>query len=364
MIRYQHASGDKEFASTIGLELLIETARLWRSLGHHDGRGEFRIEGVTGPDEYSAIADNNIYTNLMAQRNLLAAANAASEFSKQAERFGVDTEEAASWRDAADAMFIPYDEHRKIHPQSENYLEHARWDFDAYGPERYPLLLHAPYFDLYRKQVVKQPDLVLAMFVRGDFFSDEDKDRNFDYYEKITVRDSSLSACTQAIIAAEVGHLALAYDYYGEAALMDLEDREQNTRDGVHIASLAGAWLGAVAGWGGMRDHDGKLTFAPRLPEAITARRLSHPLRGPLTSGRRDDQRDELRAARGRALRDQPRRRGADGQRRQEAGAEDRRDPEAPPDAGAARRQGAAAAHPGTALTVGLARPSSARLPS
>ncbi len=270
VIRYQHASGDKEFASTIGLELLIETARLWRSLGHHDGRGEFRIEGVTGPDEYSAIADNNIYTNLMAQRNLLAAANAASEFSKQAERFGVDTEEAASWRDAADAMFIPYDEHRKIHPQSENYLEHARWDFDAYGPERYPLLLHAPYFDLYRKQVVKQPDLVLAMFVRGDFFSDEDKDRNFDYYEKITVRDSSLSACTQAIIAAEVGHLALAYDYYGEAALMDLEDREQNTRDGVHIASLASAWLGAVAGWGGMRDHDGKLAFAPRLPEAIT----------------------------------------------------------------------------------------------
>ncbi len=106
--------------------------------------------------------------------------------------------------------------------------------------------------------------------MRGDYFSDEEKDRNFDYYEKITVRDSSLSACTQAIIAAEVGHLDLAYDYYGEAALMDLDDREQNTRDGVHIASLAGAWLGAVAGWGGMRDHDGKLTFAPRLPEAIT----------------------------------------------------------------------------------------------
>ena len=270
VIRYQHATRDEDFASTVGLELLVETARLWRSLGHHDASGAFRIEGVTGPDEYSAIADNNVYTNLMAQRNLRAAAAASSKYSAGAEELGVDTEEAASWRDAAEDMFIPYDEELGVHPQSENFTEHARWDFSAYGPDRYPLLLHAPYFDLYRKQVVKQPDLVLAMFVRGDYFSPEEKSRNFDYYEKITVRDSSLSACTQAIVAAEVGHVGLAYDYYGEAALMDLEDREQNTKDGVHIASLAGAWLGAVAGWGGMRDHDGQLCFAPRLPEAIT----------------------------------------------------------------------------------------------
>ncbi|MDP9188994.1 MAG: glycoside hydrolase family 65 protein [Actinomycetota bacterium] len=270
VIRYENASGDDEFARTVGLELLVETARLWRSLGHHDGRGDFRIEGVTGPDEYSAIADNNVYTNLIAQRNLLAAAAAASRHPDAAQRLGVDTEEAASWRDSAEAMFIPYDEELGVHPQSENFLEHARWPFESYDPDRYPLLLHAPYFDLYRKQVVKQADLVLALFVCGDRFTAEEKDRDFDYYEKITVRDSSLSACTQAIVAAEVGHLTLAYDYYGEAALMDLEDREQNTRDGVHIASLAGAWLGAVAGFGGMRDHGGKLSFSPRLPEAIT----------------------------------------------------------------------------------------------
>src|SRR6266511_5566073 len=100
---------------------------------------------------------------------------------------------------------------------------------------------------------------------RSDAFTAEQKARNFDYYERLTVRDSSLSACTQAVIAAEVGHLELAYDYFGEAALMDLDDLEHNTRDGVHIASLAGAWLAVVAGLGGMRDHDGKLTFAPRL---------------------------------------------------------------------------------------------------
>jgi alpha,alpha-trehalose phosphorylase len=127
-------------------------------------------------------------------------------------------------------------------------------------------LLHFPYFDLYRKQVVKQADLLLAMHLRGDAFSDEEKARNFDYYEALTVRDSSLSACTQAVIAAEVGQLELAYDYFGEAALIDLDDLEHNTRDGLHIASLAGAWIAAVAGFGGMRDHAGSLSFKPRLP--------------------------------------------------------------------------------------------------
>jgi alpha,alpha-trehalose phosphorylase len=270
VLRYQYATDDEDFAKTTGLELLVETARLWRSLGHHDGRGNFRIDGVTGPDEYSAIADNNVYTNLMAQRNLQGAADSAARFPEEADALGVDNEETASWRDAAKAMLVPYDDQLDVHMQAEEFTEHAVWPFAEYGPDRYPLLLNAPYYDLYRKQVVKQADLVLAMYLRGDHFSWDEKDRNFDYYEKITVRDSSLSACTQAVMAAEVGHLDLAYDYYGEAALMDLEDREHNTRDGVHIASLAGAWIGAVAGFGGLRDHDGKVTFAPRLPDAIT----------------------------------------------------------------------------------------------
>jgi alpha,alpha-trehalose phosphorylase len=131
------------------------------------------------------------------------------------------------------------------------------------------MLLHFPYFDLYRKQVVKQADLVLAMQKRSDAFTDEQKARNFAHYESLTVRDSSLSACTQAVLAAEVGHLELAYDYLAEAALMDLDDLEHNTRDGLHIASLAGAWIGAVTGLGGMRDHGGVLRFTPRLPEAL-----------------------------------------------------------------------------------------------
>jgi alpha,alpha-trehalose phosphorylase len=270
VIRYRATTDDGAFDREVGVELLIETARLWRSLGHHDRSGTFHIDGVTGPDEYSAIADNNVYTNLMAQRNLRAAADAADRHPQQAVELGVDDEEVAAWRKAAKAMCVPYDEELGVHPQAERFTGHERWDFESTAAQEYPLLLHFPYFDLYRKQVVKQPDLVLALCARGDAFTPEEKARNFDYYEQITVRDSSLSACTQAVLAAEVGHLQLAHDYFAEAALMDLDDLEHNTRDGLHIASLAGAWIAAVAGFGGMRDHDGSLTFTPRLPPALS----------------------------------------------------------------------------------------------
>jgi alpha,alpha-trehalose phosphorylase len=267
--RYQAATGDEAFELDAGLELLVETARLWRSLGHHDPAGHFRIDGVTGPDEYSAIADNNVYTNLLAQRNLRAAADAVARHPRHAAVFGADLEEAAAWRDAAEDIVVPWDDALGIHQQSEGFTSHQRWDFERTSPGQYPLLLHFPYFDIYRKQVVKQADLVLALHVCGDAFTPEQKARDFEYYEALTVRDSSLSASTQAVIAAEVGHLELAYDYFAEAALMDLHDLEHNTSDGLHIACLAGAWIAAVAGFGGMRDHEGRLTFAPRLPSRL-----------------------------------------------------------------------------------------------
>jgi len=267
---YVSVTGDTEFDSGPGMDLLTHTARLWRSLGHHDPKGRFHIDGVTGPDEYSAISDDNVYTNLMAQRNLLEAAEAAKRYPDRAKELGIDSEESASWRDAAEAMNIPYDEMLGVHPQAERFTRHQVWDFANTKPDQYPLLLNFAYFDLYRKQVVKQADLVLALQIRGDAFSVEQKARDFDYYEALTVRDSSLSANSQAVIAAEVGHLDLAHDYLGEAALMDLHDLEHNTRDGVHIASLAGTWIALVAGFGGLRYRDGTLSFAPRLPEGLT----------------------------------------------------------------------------------------------
>ena len=188
VVRYLAATGDNTFEHEAGVELLVETARLWLSLGHYDAHGRFRIDGVTGPDEYSAIADNNVFTNLMAQKNLQAAADVVERNPERAQELGVDPDEVAAWRDAAQAMFVPYDEELGVHPQDEQFTEHAVWDFAHTSTDEYPLMLHHHYFDLYRKQVVKQADLVLALYLRGDAFSPEEKARNFEYYEPLTVR--------------------------------------------------------------------------------------------------------------------------------------------------------------------------------
>jgi alpha,alpha-trehalose phosphorylase len=262
------------------VDLLVHTARLWRSLGHDDTEGRFHIDGVTGPDEYSAIADDNVYTNLMARRNLLAAADAVQRYTERARELGVSDEESAGWRAAAEAMTVPFDEKLGVHPQAAGFTRLQVWDFAHTPAGQYPLLLHSPYFDLYRKQVVKQADLVLAMYLSSTEFTEEQKARNFDYYEQLTVRDSSLSACTQAVIAAEVGHLDLAFDYLGESALMDLRDLEHNTRDGIHVASLAGTWVALVGGFGGLRDVDGTFCFAPRLPKSLTRIAFNLVIRG------------------------------------------------------------------------------------
>ncbi|MFF2549668.1 glycoside hydrolase family 65 protein [Nocardia sp. NPDC058058] len=267
-VRYLAATGDEEFEIECGVELLVETARLWASLGHLESDG-FRIDGVTGPDEYSALADNNLFTNLMARRNLRAAADACERRPEIAENLGVRAEEYGRWRKYADAMVLPYNHELGVHEQSEGFTRYARWDFDGTPEKKYPLLLHYPYFDLYRLQVVKQADLVLAMYLCPSGFDLEHKTRNFDYYEKLTVRDSSLSACMQAVLAAEVGHLSLAYDYFAEAALTDLHDLHENVGEGLHIASLAGTWISVVGGFGGLRDNDGEPAFTPRLPEQL-----------------------------------------------------------------------------------------------
>ena len=293
VVRYVAATGDEEFERETGVPILVETARLWHSLGHHDHQGAFHFDGVTGPDEYSAVADDNIYTNLMARENLREAAKIIERHPDAARAFGVDDEEAAAWRDAADAVAMPFNEELGVHEQSADFTGHQVWDFAGTDPGQYPLLMHFPYFELYRKQVVKQADLVLAMCRHGDMFDAEQKARNFAYYEQLTVRDSSLSACWQSVMAAEVGHLRLAYDYLGEAAMMDLADLENNTRDGLHIASLAGTWMALVGGFGGMRHHNGVLEFAPKLPERLSrlaftvqvkGRRLRVEIRGSVAT--------------------------------------------------------------------------------
>ena len=267
--RYRLMTGDTTFEEDGGLELLIETARLWMSLGHHDARGDWHIDGVTGPDEYTAVVDDNVFTNLMAARNLRAAAAACTRNPGRARSLGITTEESASWRDAAKAVHIPYDSDLGVHPQSESFTRYAEWDFEA-SKDDYPLLLHVPYFQLYRKQVVKQADLVLAMHWCPEGFDEGQKARNVDYYERRTVRDSSLSACTQAVMCARTGHLELAHDYLHEAALVDLRNLHGNARDGLHLASMAGAWSALVDGFGGMSIEGTTFSVDPQLPDGMT----------------------------------------------------------------------------------------------
>jgi alpha,alpha-trehalose phosphorylase len=268
--RYLFATGDEEFEEGPGIELLVSTARLWRSLGHHDAQGGFRIDRVTGPDEYTALVDNNVYTNLMAARNMVVAADLAVRHPGRADELGVDEEEIASWRDAAAAIVVPYDKDARITQQCNGFTRLRKWDFEATPPDNYPLLLHYHNYMLYSSQVVKQADLVFAIYLFGDRWDEEQKARDFAYYESVTVRDSSLSAAIQAVVAAELGHLELAWDYLIETAFIDLRDLAFNTHDGVHLAALSGVWHAVVCGFGGMRDTGDTVVFAPRLPARLT----------------------------------------------------------------------------------------------
>lgn len=286
LMKYVEITGDEEFLWREGAEMLVETARMWCGLGFFSERqgGLFCLHGVTGPDEYTTMVDNNLYTNLMAQNNLRFAANTIRSLKeKEPDRFAalvnttnLDPAEIDLWQQAAEQMNIPFDKELEIHPQDDTFLQKKVWDFKHTAAENYPLLMHYHPLKIYRHQVIKQADVVLAMFLLGDQFSQEQKRRNFDYYDPLTTGDSSLSVCIQSIVAAELGYLDKAMEYAHYAVLMDLEDMGGNVKDGCHIASMGGSWMLCVYGLAGMRDQGGRLSFNPSLPQAL--KRLHFPL--------------------------------------------------------------------------------------
>ncbi len=272
--KYVEVTGDEEFLCTCGAEILVETARLWYDLGFFSDRrnGRFCIHAVTGPDEYATVVDNNTYTNLMARENLRYAVEAIrmlkDKHPRAYERLLFSTrlnaEEPKDWQRAAEAMYIGFNESLGIHPQDDSFLNHQAWDFANTPLDHYPLLLHYHPLVIYRRQVLKQTDVVFAMFLLGEDFTREQKLRNFDYYDPLTAGDSSLSACIQSIIAAELGYQRKATEYWKYALLMDMADVGGNVKDGCHIAALGGSWMAAVYGFAGMRDRGGELSFDPR----------------------------------------------------------------------------------------------------
>ncbi len=297
--RYMLATGDSEFLATEGAEILVETARLWCDLGFHAtenlnglSRDVFRIHGVTGPDEYTTVVNDNLYTNVMARFNLRYAASTVAhlrEHQPQAyaalvRRTGlIDTDEGSevtNWIRAADAMYLPYSPSLGIYPQEDSFLDRERWDFDNTPADKYPLLLHYHPLVIYRHQVLKQADVVLAMYLRGDQFEIAEKRRNFDYYDPLTTGDSSLSACVQSIVAAQIGYRDLAWSYFRQALYLDLNNTHGNTDQGVHIASAAGVWACVVHGFAGLEDTGHHLRFAPQLPEQWQSARFGIHHRG------------------------------------------------------------------------------------
>ncbi len=276
--RYSNVRGDVGLLGEIGAEILVETARLWEDLGFYGDDGKFHIHSVTGPDEYTTVVNDNTYTNLMARLNLNFAAATVrrlreerpGDYTALVHQVALQRDEVDSWERAAAAMYVPFDEERGIHLQDDTFLEREVWDIASTPPETFPLMLHYHPLVIYRMQVLKQADIVLAMFLLGDEFSDEQKRRNYEYYDPLTTGDSSLSACVQSIIAAEIGKEPEALEYFRYALLMDLANVAGNVSNGVHIASAAGVWSSLVFGFGGVRDFEGRLSFRPNLPHVWT----------------------------------------------------------------------------------------------
>jgi alpha,alpha-trehalose phosphorylase len=288
--KYVAATGDLDFLSREAIDVLVGTARMWLDLGfwRNEEDGVFHIHGVTGPDEYTTVVNDNLFTNVMARFNLRHAANAVRELAERdgiqyeqaLTRLDLDLDEVGQWEKAADDMAIPFDEHMGVHPQDQHFLDREVWDLENTPLDKRPLLLHYHPLVIYRFQVLKQADVVLALFLQGNHFTAEEKRADFEYYDPITTGDSTLSAVVQSIIAAEVGYHDLALRYFNAALFVDLADRHGNTTDGVHVASTGGVWNALVSGFGGFRDHDGEFTIDPRLPASWEALVYRVTLRG------------------------------------------------------------------------------------
>jgi alpha,alpha-trehalose phosphorylase len=290
--RYVEASGDEGFLLAGGAEILFETARLWASLGAYvPAKGDqFCINAVTGPDEYTAIVNNNLFTNMMAQENLWYAAQVAGWMNQNypqeslalRSRLKLEADEVAGWQAAADRMYIPFDQSSGLYLQDDSFFDKAPWDFENTPDDHYPLLLHYHPLVIYRHQVCKQADLVLALFLLGSRFTAEDKRKNYDFYEQVTTHDSSLSSCIFSIVANEIGYHEQAYAYFVSTSRMDLDDYHRNVGDGVHIANMAGTWMGVVNGFAGLRVYDGVIHLHPTLPAQWGGYSFKLTLRGKL----------------------------------------------------------------------------------
>ncbi|GEO57105.1 glycoside hydrolase family 65 protein [Companilactobacillus bobalius] len=268
--RYFDVTGDERLIKDYGLEIVLETARFWVNFGSFseiNNQQKFCFFDVTGPDEYSAIVNNNYYTNRMAKFNLAFAVKLITDFPEEAKRLGVDTDELNEFTTIRDAIYLPFDAQKGINEQDDSYFKKPIWPFEDTPKQNYPLLLHYHPLTLYRYQVNKQADTLFADFLFDDI-SKEQLIKEFDYYERITTHDSSLSRSIFSALAARLGLKEKAYSYFLDTAKTDLIDLQGNTNDGLHIANLGGSWIAIVAGFGGVQIKNNMLYIQNNLPNA------------------------------------------------------------------------------------------------
>ncbi|GAB4142178.1 MAG: glycosyl hydrolase family 65 protein [Sphingomonadales bacterium] len=278
--QYVEVTGDEDFLFSVGAEMLFETARLWLEVGYHNPRRDnrFCIDAVTGPDEYTALINNNFYTNAMAAAHLDFACATADRMRERvpqawktlADHLLLEPTELAAWRRAADTMLLPHDDALGIPAQDDSFLHKQKWDFAGTPAHHYPLLLHYHPLTLYRRQVCKQADTVLAMTLLPGLVAPEAAAKAFDYYEAVTVHDSTLSPGAFSVAASLVGQPQKAYEYFRATVFTDLADLHGNSSHGLHMAALAASWMAVSFGFGGMRCLGGQLSFAPYLPPGLT----------------------------------------------------------------------------------------------
>ncbi len=268
---YYLATNDVEFLCGQGAEIILETARLWVDTGSCVN-GQFHIQNVTGPDEYTCMVDNNYYTNLLAKYNLEWAVKckellmAEGKWETLSKKINLLPEEIQEFKKAAGEMYLPYDKELDINPQDDSFLKKKKWDFTNTPKENYPLLLHYHPLALYRKQVCKQADTVLAHFILEDYQKLSTIRNSFLYYEGVTTHDSSLSTCIFSIMAAKLSMVEKAYDYFGESAKLDLFNTHKNTKDGIHTANMAGNYMAIIYGFAGLRIKESGLYLSPCIP--------------------------------------------------------------------------------------------------
>lgn len=268
--QYYEATGDYEFLRDYGAEMLVETARVFADVGDFAQcrGGKYCICAVTGPDEYNAIVDNNLYTNLLAQENLYAALKALEILGKDGEKLAVSTGEKAFFRKVADNMYLPYDEKLGVYLQDDGFMMRKPYD-ESKVPEEKRHLLYENYHPLfvYRQRMCKQADAIYGLQLLSHRFTNEELLRNYEFYQTVTLHHSSLSTSIFGMLACRVGKIQDACRYFSDSARMDLDDYHENFYAGIHAANMAGTWQSIVFGFAGLRRVEGVPEFSPILPE-------------------------------------------------------------------------------------------------